>query len=545
VRDGGNFAAIDLGYSGSSEQTKLGLTGATTMGEWASSAVVTLRNGSEVQNFAGTLPGYDSNSTAFLAKTERELNNNRAIKFTLDYFDQETDQVITAGQVETVDSDSNVSVSVDYLSENVTAWFDSFEGQLYYTDYEQQSEQVRYTASSRGAYTDYNDYKFEQDIFGARAIYTKEIVGESVTQNLVYGLDVDLYDTQRPRYKTRINSDGSIAIDNEEQKAFPGAQTTLAGLYLQNDIKLKDSNFSFVLGARLDYYDMQANQNPAYDISQLVDYTETALSPKVAVRYAFSDAITGYAQYVAGFKIPPHDQAYQSHGVMSPGFSYEIIPNAELDAEESDTYELGLRFIDDRVSASANVFYADFSNFIENVFVGVRPNPIPGWPGILQYQYQNQDAAEIKGAEAQLTYALTDSLDLTANIGYTDGENTETGYKLTTISPVSGSVLLTYTANTWGITGAVRAVDAMTDVAPVESRMGGMSTGATSSGYAVADLYANYEIGNLILRAGIENLFDKEYIPYQSIAGQPEGSSNFGDYTQPGRNFSLSASYIF
>lgn len=56
---------------------------------------------------------------------------------------------------------------------------------------------------------------------------------------------------------------------------------------------------------------------------------------------------------------------------------------------------------------------------------------------------------------------------------------------------------------------------------------------------------------NLHLRAGVYNLFDKEYVDYADVAGQSvfllNSTMNLqkDDFTQPGRYFNLSMNYQF
>lgn len=69
--------------------------------------------------------------------------------------------------------------------------------------------------------------------------------------------------------------------------------------------------------------------------------------------YQVDDNLSWYGQYVRGFKIPPHDQAYQNHGVEP---FYQILPNADLDPESSDSFEIGLRYASSDISVNLSTF---------------------------------------------------------------------------------------------------------------------------------------------------------------------------------------------
>ncbi|MFP3458122.1 hypothetical protein R0J89_17915, partial [Psychrobacter sp. SIMBA_152] len=86
--------------------------------------------------------GYDARSDALLLKVEQKLDEKRTLKYTLDYFNQTTEQVITPSIQETEDEDTNISIALDYDSDMATAIFDKWYGQLSYSRYEQQSDQI-------------------------------------------------------------------------------------------------------------------------------------------------------------------------------------------------------------------------------------------------------------------------------------------------------------------------------------------------------------------------------------------------------------------
>lgn len=527
------FLSAGLGYDGAADEMRMDLTGAIETGNWAFSAAASHTDGNEVQNYQETLPGYDSSSDALLFKAVRQLDTKQSLKFTLDIFEQEVDQVITLGANETRDSDQSHAFSLDYHNENPMTLWDSLDLQAYFSQYEQKSDQV--LASTRG-YTDFNDYRFEQDIWGLRAVFSKSLNFESVSHQLVYGLDHDQYDTSRPRIKTRILADGSTEFSDEPQKAFPGADTSLTGVFWQDNINWKDSPWSVIVSGRVDFFDMQPKQDSLYDGAELSAIDETAFSPKVGFVFDASEYITLYAQYVEGFKIPPHDQAYQSHGVEP---IYQILPNSDLESEESQTIEAGIRFNNNDFAIELNGFYSEFDNFIESTLVGMEDTFIPGLSKQL-FQYQNIDQTRIKGMEMSLRQNLNSNLDWALNLAWADGENQDTGQVLTSISPLQGNILLNYSWDNWQFSNAIRVVKGMTDV-PQDSEGNDL---LHSDGFAVWDMYATYHGDNWQLNAGVENLFDKEYVRYENIAGLA-ADADTAQFSETGRVFNVRLSYQF
>lgn len=532
LADQQSLVKVALGYQSQSNQVAADITAAKDLGDFAISAVYSHRDSEEVQNYVEDLPGYDARSDALLLKVEQKLDEKRTLKYTLDYFNQTTEQVITPSIQETEDEDTNISFALDYDSNMTTAIFDKWYGQLSYSRYEQQSDQI----STARNYTDYNDYGFEQDILGLKAVFNKRVKGENTEHEFVYGIDIDLYDTTRPRLKTRVLNDGTVDFTNEKQKAFPGADTSLVGVYMQDSIKFNETDWSLVAGIRYDYYALEAKKDALYADAELDDITESAFSPKLGVIYQVDDNLSWYGQYVRGFKIPPHDQAYQSHGVEP---FYQILPNADLDPESSDSFEIGLRYASSDISVNLSTFYAAYDDFIETTIAGVEPTYIPNVNKTF-YQYQNISETQISGVEAGIAMYVTDDILLEANVAYVDGENKDSDQPLTSISPLNGSILVSTEFGNVNWTAAWRLAKAQSDV--VLDTNGNKTT--QGNGYGVVDLYANYQWQAWQMNVGLLNLLDKEYVPFELIAGQSKGT-DFSQYSQPGRNVSARISYQF
>jgi len=254
------------------------------------------------------------------------------------------------------------------------------------------------------------------------------------------------------------------------------------------------------------------------------------------VIYQVDDNLSWYGQYVRGFKIPPHDQAYQSHGVEP---FYQILPNADLDPESSDSFEIGLRYASSDISVNLSTFYAAYDDFIETAIAGVEPTYIPNVNKTF-YQYQNISETQISGVEAGIAMYVTDDILLEANVAYVDGENKDSDQPLTSISPLNGSILVSTEFGNVNWTAAWRLAKAQSDV--VLDTNGNKTT--QGNGYGVIDLYANYQWQAWQMNVGLLNLLDKEYVPFELIAGQSKGT-DFSQYSQPGRNVSARISYQF
>ncbi|MBQ4836168.1 TonB-dependent hemoglobin/transferrin/lactoferrin family receptor [Pseudoalteromonas luteoviolacea] len=531
------YAQVGLGYYGVNAEKSATATFAKQLSNSnATSIQVTRRDGEETQNYAEDLPGFDYTSNALLLKSEFIITDNERILATVDYFDQDVEQIVTENAYETRDDNESISFSLEFDTASATSFYDNLSAQVYYTDFEQLSDQIRANDGSRsrtGPYTDFNDYRFEQSIFGTRLVLDKQLEFGSLSHQLVYGFDYDSYETARPRYKTRIDTQGNKTLDREGQKTFPGADTTMLGLFVQDNITLIPDTLKLNAGLRIDRYEMDAKQSELYAGTEFGDISETALSPKLGVVYSVSENLNVVAQYSRGFKIPPHDLAYQSHGVEP---FYQILPNSELDPETSDSVEFGVKGDFESKQFSVTVFNSKFDDFISNKIVRVEPSQIPGMPPKTYYQYQNIAEVEIKGLEADFTIWVNDNVSFNSGFSYVQGKDKETNDYISTISPLNGFVKARYELDNWSVTAAFKAAKRMTKV-PADDKV-------KTAGWGTVDLFAEYDFGNFRLNAGVFNLLDKEYTPYESVAGQSADAA-LGQYTQPGRNFALNAKYTF
>ncbi|CAH9050412.1 Heme/hemopexin utilization protein C [Pseudoalteromonas sp. CIP111854] len=526
------FASIQMGFNGLSDETSLTGAFAKRFGDNATSIVLTRRDGKETQNFNEDLPEFDYDSNAVVLKSQQRMNQTDTLLATVDFFEQKTAQMIAVGTQETVDENTNLSFSVGFKSTASTSIYDNLDAQVYITDFEQKSAQVRAGNGRTGPYVDHNDYRFEQQILGAKLVLDKKLVTAGIDQQLVYGFDFERYDTTRPRFKTRLDATGQSEFDKQPQKAFPGADTDMLGVFVQSNIALVDELLELQLAVRWDHFDMQAKDSPLYGGADFKDIDETAFSPKIGLIYSLNDNMRAYVQYAEGFKIPPHDQAYQSHGVEP---FYQILPNTALEPEYSQGVELGLKGDFENHQFTLSAFNTQFDGFIASKLVRSEPTFIPR-VNKSYYQYQNLSDVEIKGVEASYTMWLNERFAIDAGITYLDGKDTTTDKYIDSISPLNGYIKARYDIGELSLTAAVRAAQHMDKVADEQM--------AQTSGWGTLDLFAQYQIGNWQLHGGVFNMLDKEYISYQDVAGQNK-EVNFNQYTQPGRYFAAKLKYIF
>ncbi len=162
---------------------------------------------------------------------------------------------------------------------------------------------------------------------------------------------------------------------------------------------------------------------PRAPLVQNTDYTNsrtfTDISPRIALSYDFSDAITGYASWSSGFK----SGGFDMRGDAS------LTPNTVngYDPETVDSYEIGLKGRAGPLSFSSAVFYNEYQD--QQV-----TTQVPAGASIASF-VDNVGQSTIYGAEFEGSLFLTDSLSANFAVGYLQAEFDEfIRYNLTTMA---------------------------------------------------------------------------------------------------------------
>jgi len=149
------------------------------------------------------------------------------------------------------------------------------------------------------------------------------------------------------------------------------------------------------------------------------DRTFDDISPRVALSYDFSDAITGYASWSSGFKSGGFDM--RGDAILTPdtvnGYNSETV----------DSYEVGLKGRAGPLSFSSSVFY----NQYEDQQVTTQ---VPAVGGIASF-VDNVGQSTLYGAEFEGALFLTENLSANFAVGYLNSEFDEfLRYNLTTMA---------------------------------------------------------------------------------------------------------------
>lgn len=532
-----SYLDATTGYASSSHQNMAGLTGALRSGDVESLLRYTWRDGGVTQNHDGDKNEFDILSQAVLLKSQWNVSDDQFLKLTVDYFTEGQDpdavDLTKVGSVFkqpiTDKETDNLSLMLDHGLALNTAWADRVDSKLYYARTKQTLDQYassKYPVSPNNPYVTKNSLDsngFVQESLGAQVKFSKALA----SQRLAWGLEYEHTDNERTRFKAPTKPGDFVGYS---ELSFPSTTSERAALWAFDEIKFGE-RWVLTPGARYEYYKMTPDEDPAYTGENLKKFSEGEFSPKLGLVFKAHEAANLFAQYSHGYKAPMYDNAFST--LNHQAYGYRIEPNPNLKPESSDGIDLGVRGSTGGFSYEVATFYNKFDDFIELAAVGME-----GRTAV--YQYQNLDKATTKGVEAKADYWLNDLVNLWGNLAYIDGKDGDGNY-INSLSPLNGSVGLRLEQPTWNLNTALRFADDMDKVGK-DSRG---NDNIKSAGWGVVDIYAQFKpMQDLQLNVGVFNLFDKEYVNYESITGLA-ATADTSNQTEPGRNLSARVKYVF
>ncbi len=308
-------------------------------------------------------------------------------------------------------------------------------------------------------------------------------------------------------------------------KRFPDTTETSTALFAQAELHY--GALSLTPGLRAEHYSIKPKQQGFGGTA--VSNSDSAVSPKLGAMFQVNDAWSVYGNYAAGFRAPNAGQI--NAFFENPFMFYKSIPNPDLKAEKSHTFELGLRGRMNALRLDAAVFTGRYKDFIQDQVLvsgnyGDRNNPAT-------FQSVNLNRVHISGFELKADYDwgkfAGGDWRTNAAYGYTKGTDKSTDLPVDTISPQQlvlgvrydrSNVGVQFTASHWA---GKKAGDAAANA--------WLSPSAT-----VLDLSAQWRIRpGTRLNVGVYNLTDKKYWRWSDVRSLTNTTQIADAYSQAGR----------
>ncbi|MHA7859540.1 MAG: TonB-dependent receptor plug domain-containing protein [Henriciella sp.] len=362
----------------------------------------------------------------------------------------------------------DLRLAADVLWTDAEAEFDSFSGQAQGSvadgDEVSETEELSANVSLTGSLF---DDRLENLVLIGYSDITRENISNGAPSFSAEG-DRVLY---RYQGTLNINDQNTLAFGAErEETAARGEDISIDGLFALYEFK-PNEKVTLTGGLRMDDHERFGSETTG----------------RVAAAYNPTDSLTLRASWGQGFKAPTIFQTtFFCCGATAP--------NADLQAETSEAFDIGLdwRSPDGKAEAGITYFDQDTENQITFSFA------VGGYENIAEVASQ--------GVELYGLYRLTDWLTVSADYAYIDAENGD-GEPLVrlpehsgdlTVSvdpdgPMSGAVLLRYNGEEQN------------------------TNGTTLESWTRVDVTGSYDLNESVELFGrIENLFDEEY---QQILG--------------------------
>ncbi|AWM15297.1 TonB-dependent receptor [Flavobacterium sediminis] len=250
---------------------------------------------------------------------------------------------------------------------------------------------------------------------------------------------------------------------------------------------------------RFQFFDTLLDITPGIAASYFSDF-DNQVFPGIDLGVKVSENIRAYANAGYTYRVPTYTNLYYT--------SPTTISNPDLEAEKAVSEEVGLKWINNRLSWTFAVFNRDADNLIDYV----RATETDAW------QARNIQNVNTKGFETQMDYQFTiNELKQKLHLGYSyldnDVKQSEANFSQYSINSMkhqfTGSLILNWIKG-FNSTIAYRYVE----------RTAGMS-------YNVYDANVSYKIKAVELSMYANNIFNAEYIEAGMIP-MPKGNVLFG-----------------
>ncbi|MCZ4091946.1 TonB-dependent hemoglobin/transferrin/lactoferrin family receptor [Sinorhizobium psoraleae] len=497
---------------------------------------------------------FDQNNV--LVKVKQYTDSGHGFTLTGERFDRDEDTDLRHAQTGAtyrpgewdgteVNKRDRISLNYEFEATDDDALFDAANAVFYWQDLIRESgtHGVRY-ATPAGDYQRLSEV--EDRGFGSAGYVEKGFDAGYFHHTVTLG--GDFYINTTTQYSSGKDSCGpgpyppfsSCNFLHSNQSDMPDVESKRFGIFVQDEIAFGETGFSLTPGLRYDWYEHSPQETAAYsrnpNYNGLPDGQDgDALSPKLLAKHQATDNIELFAQWAMAFRAPTATELYLDYG--APG-TYLRLGNPDLKPETSSGVEIGANLGDTDFGGRITGFYNRYRNFIDSVDAPVQ-DPINYPFGVTQYM--NRNRVQISGVELAAHKIFDSGVTLRGSVTYALGKDLDTNERLGSVAPLKGVLAVGYETETWGTELAMIAAKDVSEKSDASFK---------APGYGIFDLTGWWKPGQvegLTMRAGIYNLFDKEYYDAISVRDVTLTSTGPGRafYSEPGRTFKFSLTQRF
>jgi len=542
-------------YASSNQSLNKRIATAWGNGKIGTSLVYSYRNGHELDSKGSLDPNpADHESHALVWKAVLKKNDWTLIP-TIDYFesslftklDSITEEDSAVGRTTNATNDSfrdrfRGSLDFDYTPSTSSKFADSISGLVYFQSSYSENLNFQDIVSNGG------DVRNRRNLL----TYDTDLIGFNLSANKEYNRHDLTYRYQGSR------SDIEGALKRKDGALPETTSPNLApsvvwdhGFSIIDEFAI-DERWTLTSSLRLQYFQVKPENTPEFleettypifdgpiwngetQTVEAADYENTYLSPSIRLEYQASDSLLFFGSYTRGFRNPT---AEELGGVFIHTDLSISVPNPDLEAEDSHSFELGLKHKTDDWSHIVSTYYNRYGNFLEsNVPVGETGELTASGDSRIITRTENVANVEIYGFEIKSEWTPDGPFSGGSSLSWSEGSSDDG--PLNSIDPWKAVAYLAYDdpGEKWGLELSG------TYVAPKHSSDVSGETDATDD-YFLLDLTGYYHLTeNITLRGGLKNLLDQEYVLWSRAnrgSGHAGGITNSRD-SQPGLNGFLS-----
>ena len=244
-------------------------------------------------------------------------------------------------------------------------------------------------------------------------------------------------------------------------------------------------------------------------------------------------------------RAPSYQERYlwvpmQATGGLADGKTY--VGNINLENETAYQFNVGISYDEGNFAIAPQVFYQKVNDYIQGTpSTDMRVKMVAGMMGDdSPLEFTNIDAT-LYGADMNWHYRLNEQFKLSGIVSYVRGERDDINDDLYRISPLNTRINLNCQYKNWQSNLAVHAYTS-------QNKVSALNNEKASAGYAIVDWQVDYFVSSgLVVRAGANNLLDKQYSDHLGGVNRADGSDiAVGDkITAMGRNVYLAMDYQF
>ncbi|HPZ03751.1 MAG TPA: TonB-dependent receptor [Bacteroidales bacterium] len=231
------------------------------------------------------------------------------------------------------------------------------------------------------------------------------------------------------------------------------------GMFVQDEWSITDK-FMIVPGIRLDHHhsgEEYLSDQQVFEAANFpkTKFDETAVNPRMVIKYAISDKFTLRANAGTGFRAP---YGFSEDLHLCSG-SPRVWKSSDLSPERSMSYNLSADYYGKQIRVSANLFRTDLKDKIG--FTDADPHIAAlGY----DYQWKNIDDAFVQGVELSMMFNIIRGLNLGVDFTYNHGkyknvredwvgtEYEKVSQYISRFPTTTGNFKIEYTPKTWTFT---------------------------------------------------------------------------------------------